>query len=168
MESTFRNCSALVEHFKLNRARTRLRRARVLLVAVLSSCLKPRSRQLRTQKLKSYLTRTQSLKVLPLKLGVGQDIAMHDTLIVRDFFLANFYPSGPFTCIFSKTVPSFFSFFSNHSSNFVHNFGTQNQKTTTQILVLFIFRKHSTRETASSRVTSFILRAYAGTGVSRS
>ena len=33
---------------------------------------------------------------------------------------------------------------------------------------LFIFRGHSTREPASSRVTYFILRAYAGTGVNHS
>ena len=32
----------------------------------------------------------------------------------------------------------------------------------------FIFRKHSAREPASSRVTNFILRAYTGTGVSHS
>ena len=32
--------------------------------------------------------------------------AMHATLTARNFFLANFYPSGPFTCIFSKTSPS--------------------------------------------------------------
>ena len=66
----------------------------------------PRSGELRTQKLKSLLMRTQSLKVLPLKPGVGQYIAMHAALTVRDFFLANFYPSGPFTCIFSKLLPS--------------------------------------------------------------
>ena len=35
-------------------------------------------------------------------------------------------------------------------------------------LSLFIFRGHSTREPASSRVTYFILRAYTGTGVSHS
>ena len=35
-------------------------------------------------------------------------------------------------------------------------------------LSLFIFRGHSTRESASSRVTYFILRAYTGTGVSQS
>ena len=29
-------------------------------------------------------------------------------LTARDFFLANFYPSGPFCCIFSKTSPKFF------------------------------------------------------------
>ena len=28
-------------------------------------------------------------------------------LTARDFFLANFYPSGPFACIFSKPLPSF-------------------------------------------------------------
>ena len=39
---------------------------------------------------------------------VGQYIAMHATLTARNFFLANFYPSGPFTCIFSKTSPEFF------------------------------------------------------------
>ena len=33
---------------------------------------------------------------------------------------------------------------------------------------LFIFRDHSTREPASSRVTYCILRAYTGTGVSHS
>ena len=33
---------------------------------------------------------------------------------------------------------------------------------------LFIFRGHSTREPAPSRVTYFILRAYTGTNVSRS
>ena len=62
----------------------------------------PRSGELQTQKLKSQLKRTQSIKVLSLKPGVGQYIAMHASLTARDFFLANFYPSGPFTCIFSK------------------------------------------------------------------
>ena len=42
------------------------------------------------------------LKVLPLKPGVGQYIAIHATLTARDFFLANFYPSSPFIYIFSK------------------------------------------------------------------
>ena len=49
--------------------------------------------------------RTQNLKVLPLKPEVGQHIAMHAILTVGDFFLANFYPSGPFTSIFCKTSP---------------------------------------------------------------
>ena len=52
------------------------------------------------QKLKSHLLRTQSLKVLPLKPGVGQYIALHATLTARYFFLANLYPSCLFTCIF--------------------------------------------------------------------
>ena len=43
------------------------------------------------QKLKPHLVRTQSLKVLPLKPGVGQYIAVHATLTARDFFLAYFY-----------------------------------------------------------------------------
>ena len=66
-----------------------------------------RGGELRTQKLKSRLLRTQSLKVLPLKPGVSQCIATHATLTARDFFLANFYPSGPFTCTFSKPLPIF-------------------------------------------------------------
>ena len=60
--------------------------------------MRPRSGELRTQKLQSRLMRTQSLKVLPIKSGVGQYIAMRATLTARDFFLANFYPSGPSTC----------------------------------------------------------------------
>ena len=68
-----------------------------------------RSGEPRMQKLKSNLMRThRSLKVLPLKPGVGQCIGMHATLTARDFFLANFYPSDPFTCIFSKPLPRFF------------------------------------------------------------
>ena len=65
------------------------------------------SGKLRTQKLKSNLLRTQILKVLPLQLGVDQYIATHATLTARDFFFANFYSSGPFTCIFSKTSSKF-------------------------------------------------------------
>ena len=61
----------------------------------------------RTQKLKSHLVRTQSLKVPPLKHGVGQYITIHATLTASDFFLTYFYPSGPFTCIFQKPVPIF-------------------------------------------------------------
>ena len=68
----------------------------------------PRSGELQTQKLKSYLVRTQSLNVLPLNPGVGQYIAMHGILTARDSFLTYFFPSGPFTCIFSKTSPDFF------------------------------------------------------------
>ena len=74
----------------------------------LCSLGEPRTGKLRTQKLKSYLVRTQSLNVLSLKPGVGQYIAIHATLTASFFFLAYFYPSGPFTCIFSKTSPDFF------------------------------------------------------------
>ena len=68
-----------------------------------------RSGVLRTQKLKSHLLRTQSSKVLPSRPGAGPYIALHATPTARDFFLANFYPFGPFTCIFSKTCIDFFS-----------------------------------------------------------
>ena len=68
----------------------------------------PRSGELRTQKLKSHLVRTQSLNVLPFKPGAGQYIAIHATPTAREFFLAYFYPSNPFTGIFSKTSPNFF------------------------------------------------------------
>ena len=54
-----------------------------------------------------HLMRTQSSNVLPLKPGVGQYVAIRATHTARDFFLAYFYPSGPFTCIFSKPSPDF-------------------------------------------------------------
>ena len=38
----------------------------------------------------------------------SRSIAMYAMPTAKDFFLANFYPSGPFTCIFSKTSPEFF------------------------------------------------------------
>ena len=71
----------------------------------LISVLMSRSGELRTQKLKSRLVRTQSLNVLPVKPGVGQYMAIHATLTARDFFLAYFYTSSPFTCICSKPLP---------------------------------------------------------------
>ena len=67
-----------------------------------------RSGELRMQKLKSHLVRTQSLNVLHLKPGVCQHIAIHGTLTARYFFLVYFFTSGPFTCILSKTPPDFF------------------------------------------------------------
>ena len=67
----------------------------------------PRSGELRTLKLKSHLVRTQSLNVLPLKPGVSQYLAIHATLTAKNFFLAYFYPSSPFTCIFPKPLPIF-------------------------------------------------------------
>ena len=63
---------------------------------------------LRTQKLKTHLLRTQSSQVLPLKPGERPYIDMYVTPTARDFFLDYFYPTGPFTCIFSETSPDFF------------------------------------------------------------
>ena len=60
----------------------------VVVVLLLHLLVSP-SEELWTQTFKSHLLRTQSLKVLPLKPGVGQYIALHATLIARDFFLAN-------------------------------------------------------------------------------
>ena len=80
-------------------------RASIHRIGALST--KSRSGELQTQKLKSHLLRTQSLKFLPLKSGVGQYIDIHATLTARCFFLANFYPSGPFTCISPKPLPIF-------------------------------------------------------------
>ena len=80
----------------------------LLMISTSSPRPVPRSGELRTQKLKSHLVRTQSLNVLPFKPGVGQYIAIHATLTARDFFLAYFYPSGPLTCIFfPKPLPIF-------------------------------------------------------------
>ena len=58
--------------------------------------------------LKSYLVRAQSLNVFPLRPKVGQYIVIHATLTARDFFLAYFYPSGPFTSIFFQNFSRFF------------------------------------------------------------
>ena len=74
--------------------------------AVLRSLFLPRSGELRTQKWKSHLMRTQSWKVLSLEPGVGQYIAKHVTLTARDFVLAYFHPSGSLICIFQKPLPS--------------------------------------------------------------
>ena len=70
------------------------------LLCISALLLTPCSGELRTQKLKSHLLRIQSLKVLPLKPGVGQYIATYAMLTARDFFLANFYHSGPFACFY--------------------------------------------------------------------
>ena len=53
------------------------------------------------------LRRTQRSKVLPFKPGAGLQIAMHATPAAKNVFLANFYPSGPFTCIFPKPLQIF-------------------------------------------------------------
>ena len=82
--------------------------SRSYFVCQTSSGLPPRSGELRTQKFKCHLMRTQSLEVLFLKPGVGQYIAMHASLTARDFFFANFYPSRLVTCIFSPNPLVFF------------------------------------------------------------
>ena len=81
-----------------------------VLVSFNTACTQ--SGELRTQKSKSHLLTTQSLKVLPLKprVRVGQYIAIHATLTARISFFADFYFSGPFICIFSKPLPSFSCF----------------------------------------------------------
>ena len=62
-----------------------------------------------TSEIKDPSVKNPELKGSPFKAwSVGQYIAMHATPTARDFFLANFYPSGPFTCMFSKTSPEFF------------------------------------------------------------
>ena len=48
-----------------------------------------------------------TIKIISISLWLIPYIALHATLTARDFFLAFFYPSGPFTCIFSKTSPDF-------------------------------------------------------------
>ena len=72
------------------------------------SSVNPRSGDLQTQKLRSHLMRIQSWKVLSLKPGVGQYIAINATLTAWNFFLAYFCPSGPFTCIFFQNLSQFF------------------------------------------------------------
>ena len=67
-----------------------------------------RSGELRTQKLKSHLMRTQNLKVLPSKPGIGHYIALHATLTAREFFLGDFYPPVHTTAFFPKPLPCFF------------------------------------------------------------
>ena len=80
----------------------------IINTAVVVAAAFSRSGELRAQKLKSHLSKTQSLKVLPLKPWLGQYVAIHATLTASDFLLANFYPSGPLTCIFfSKPLRSY-------------------------------------------------------------
>ena len=47
------------------------------------------------------------LKRSPFKAWSRSYIAMHATLAPSDFFLAYFYHSGPFICIFPKPLPTF-------------------------------------------------------------
>ena len=64
--------------------------------------LGPCSGLLRTQKLKAHLLRTPSSKILPLKSGVGQNVAGHASPTVRDFFFE-------LISTFLAYSPSFFS-----------------------------------------------------------
>ena len=67
-----------------------------------------RSGQLRTQNLKSHLMRTQSLRVLPLNLGVGQYVTIHATLTagISSSLISILPVHSP--AFFSKTSPEFF------------------------------------------------------------
>ena len=67
-------------------------------------CQEPRSGELRTQKLKFHLVRTQSLTVLPVKPGVSQYIAIHATLTPRDFLLISTLPVHS-AAFFPKPLP---------------------------------------------------------------
>ena len=69
-----------------------------------SSAVDPAVGSCGRRNLKFHLMRTQSLNGLPLKPGVDQYITIHAMLTAKDFFIAYFYPSGPFTCIFFKNL----------------------------------------------------------------
>ena len=62
----------------------------------------PRSGGLRTQKLKSNLMRNTELKGSPFKAWSWAVYSHACYAYSRDFFLTYFYPSSPFTCIFSN------------------------------------------------------------------
>ena len=67
--------------------------------------------ELQAWKLKPHPLRAQSLKVLTLKSGVGHSTAMHTMLTAKIFSLTNFYPFGPFTCIFFQNLSRVFLVF---------------------------------------------------------
>ena len=48
------------------------------------------------------------LKDSPFK-AWGRSVLSHTYMAARDFFLANFYPSGPFTCIFFQNLSQVFN-----------------------------------------------------------
>ena len=96
------SCCNFLGHYKCDECQT-LRDGTTHWALPIHSC----SEELCTQKLKSHLVRTQCLNILPEKPGVGQYIAIHATLTAWGLFLAYFYPSVPFTCIFPKTSPDF-------------------------------------------------------------
>ena len=66
----------------------------------------PHSGVLQMQKLKTHLLRTQRFCFKP---RAGSYVAMHAMPTARDYFHANFYPSDPFTCIFSQNLSYVFA-----------------------------------------------------------
>ena len=89
---------------------------------------RPRSGELRTQTLKSHVVRTQSLKVLPLKPGVDQYIAIHATLTARIFFSLVSFLQVHSPAFFCKTSPEFFPVLAVGNAGF--SVGSQNKKVT--------------------------------------
>ena len=53
--------------------------------------------------------RIQSSNLVPFKSGIGQYIALHATVMARDFFCANFYRSVHSPALFLKPVLIFVS-----------------------------------------------------------
>ena len=71
------------------------------------SCLWPPQWGAADAEIKVLSGENTELKRSPFKAWSRQYIAIDATLTARDFFLVYFYPSGPFTCIFSKSSPDF-------------------------------------------------------------
>ena len=61
-------------------------------------------------KSKDQSVENPEIKGFPFKTWSRSVKAMHDTSTAKDFFLVNFYPPEPFTCIFSKSSPDFFPY----------------------------------------------------------
>ena len=93
----------LLPPFTLITGRVSLPKAPILSQALCLCDFVPCSGELRAQKFKAHLVKIQSLNVLPLKHGVGQYIPYILPLLPWISSFLFFYPSGPFTCIFSKS-----------------------------------------------------------------
>ena len=112
LKSTFRYllvklaCSRPSVHYCVHSSMYRkpVSQAKSHLVLSEPAIVEPRSGELRTQKLEFHLRITQSL-TFSFKAWSRSVCSHNATLTAKDFFLADFYPSGPFTCIFSKTCP---------------------------------------------------------------
>ena len=111
LKSTFRYllvklaCSRPSVHYCVHSSMYRkpVSQAKSHLVLSEPAIVEPRSGELRTQKLEFHLSLTFSFKAW------SRSVCSHNaTLTSGDFFLAYFYPSGPFTCIFPKTSPDLF------------------------------------------------------------